>query len=522
MAVLIDTIPLRLELHEGTGSDAGRTFARGVFARGESPTANGRVYPGRLWERECSKLKAKMENRSLFGLLDHPKDGKTSLEKASHLITGLKFNGSDVMGEAEILPTPTGEILKKLIEAGATVGISSRGVGSTQRMQDGKQVVQDDYQLLSFDFVADPAAATAWPEFRTEDNEHPEGATMKMTKEQLQQEHGDLIKEIVAEALSGRPNEEQLRRQIAAEMEQKLVSMVSEQRETALEQARSEALSDPRTAGSNLVVESMIKLLRPFMLDEHAEALLANKEEEARTLRESLDAEREKNTEAQETLNELLSKMEDVSRRYYMARTLNMLEDSAVTGRIFSLVGDTSRFGSTDEFKAAFKAAVEQAQSDHNRSEEENEELSKLREENERLKAARDKAISLGEALGARAYAEQRLNGHPHAPALRQIMEDSNPRSTRDVDTLIENWETRNPLSPEFSDLFTRFGGDAPANMAGGLSHLQEGMEDIETSVHPGSNGDSGMGGFFGADLMEEVRQLSGLPPRGNGNGGPY
>lgn len=517
MAVLIDTIPLRLELHEGEGNDAGKTFARGVFARGESPTANGRVYPGRLWERECGKLKTKMEQRSLFGLLDHPKDGKTALSfpGASHLITNLSYNGSDVVGEAEILPTPNGEILKKLIEAGATVGISSRGVGSTQRTGDGKQLVQDDYQLLSFDFVADPAAATAWPEFRTEDNEHLEGATMTMTKEQLQQEHGDLIREIVAEALKGRPTKE--------EMEQRLLSMIGEQREQALEQARSEAMSDPRTAGSNLVVESMIKLLRPYMLDEHTEQLLANKEQENKQLREDLDAEKAKNGEAQETLNELLAKMEDVSRRYYMARALNMLEDNEVTGRIFSLVGDPTRFGDNDQFKNAFRAAVEQAQTEHNSGEAENAEIARLKEERDTAIKARDKAIALGEALGARAYAEQRLSGHAHAPKLRQIMEDANPRTTKDVDAIIENWEGNNPLSPEFTDLYSRLGGDAPTNMRGGLSHLQEGMEDIEDSVLPGNGSNGQSFGIFDGGLMEEVRQLAGLPPKTNsGNGTPY
>jgi hypothetical protein len=528
MAILIDTIPLRLELHEGTGNDAGKTFARGVFALAESPTANGRVYPGKLWERETAKLQRKMEQRSLFGLLDHPKDGKTSLEKASHLITKLNYTGSDVQGEAEILPTPTGEILKSLIEAGAMVGISSRGVGSTARSPDGKQLVQDDYQLLSFDFVADPAAATAWPEFKNEDDEYSKGVTMTMTKEQLQSEHPDLFAEIVAEARKGLLSQEDLDSQLAqrqSEMETRLVSMVSEQHDTAMEQARSEALSDPKTAGANMVVESMVNLLRPFLLDEHMEQLVKGKDAQIKQLGEDLDSERQKNATSQETLNELLLKMEDVSRRYYMARALNMLEDNEVTGRIFSLVGDPSRFENTDSFKEAFQAAVKQAQSDHNRAEEESDEIARLKAENERLSQARDKAIQIGEALGARAYAEQRLNGHPHAPALRQMMEDSNPSTTTDVDALIESWDNNHEVSPEFADIYTSLGGDAPESLSGGLSHLQEGMEDMDEAVLPGDGGNGVSGhGPFDQGLMEELQQLSGInTPDDNGNGeAPY
>jgi hypothetical protein len=527
--LLIDTIPLRLELHVGTGNDAGKTFARGVFALAESPTANGRVYPGKIWERETSKLKQKMENRSLFGLLDHPKDGKTSLEKASHLITKLDYTGSNVVGEAEILPTPTGQILKSLIEAGAMVGISSRGVGSTQRGADGRHLVQDDYQLLSFDFVADPAAATAWPKFTAEDqeiNENPEGVTMTMTVEQLQQEHPDLFKKIVAEAQRGMMTQDDLDAKLAqrqADMEQQLVSMVSEQHDTALEQARSAALSDPQTAGATLVVESMVTLLRPYLLDEHVEQLVKGKDAKIKQLGEDLDQERDKNASAQETLNELLLKMESVSRRYYMARALNMLEDNEVTGRIFSLVGDPSRFSGTDEFKAAFQAAVKQAQADHTRAEEENSEIARLKEENERLQAARDKAIQIGEALGARAYAEQRLSGHPHAPALRQMMEEANPASTRDVDSIIEGWEGHHDLSPQFQDIYSSLGGDPSTDLTGGLSHLQEGMEDMDDAVLPGGNGVDAYG-VFDKGLMEELQQLSGInTPEDNGNGGmPY
>jgi len=525
--LLIDTIPLVLELHEGTGNDTGKTFARGVFARAEAPTANGRVYPGRLWERETAKLRQKMEQRSLFGLLDHPVDGKTALSYpgASHLVTKLNYNGSEVVGEAEILPTPNGQILKTLIEAGAMVGISSRGVGSTQRSVDGKQMVQDDYQLLSFDFVADPAAATAWPKFTAEDQEingNPEGVTiMTMTKEQLQTEYPDLIKEIVAEAMKSHVSPEELEAQLAAkqaEIEANLVSMVSEQREMAVEQARSEALSDPQTAGATLVVESMVTLLRPYLLDEHVEQLVKSKDAKIKQLGEDLEAERGKNATSQETLNELLLKLEDVSRRYYMARGLNMLEDNEVTGRIFSLMGDPSRFNDTDEFKTAFQAAVKQAQADHVRAKEENTEIARLKEENERLTNARNKAIQIGEALGARAYAERRLNGHPHAPALRQVMEDQNPANQQAVDALIESWEGNHDVSPQFADIYSSLGGDPPDDLTGGLSHLQEGLEDIGDGVLPGGNGADTFG-VFDKGLMEELQHLSGIEPKGD-NGG--
>jgi len=155
---IVDVIPFTYQITE---SESGRMRVEGVFQRSDVPNANKRVYPRSLWEKELreKRVMEAMENRAMFGELDHPSDGKTSLKRVSHIITGLHLESDGtVTGAAEILPTPTGEILKILFESGAQVGISSRGSGSVNN-----GIVAEDYKLSTFDFVARPSTPGALP-----------------------------------------------------------------------------------------------------------------------------------------------------------------------------------------------------------------------------------------------------------------------------------------------------------------------------------------------------------------------
>jgi hypothetical protein len=168
--LLVDTIPgVRLQLVESSKT-RGKLVVRGVFAHIGRPTANGRVYPLKIFERQIARLKEAMVEGGLFGHLDHPPDGTTLLKDASHLVTKLEIEGDRVYGEARIMDTPEGLKLRAIYAAGARVGVSSRGFGSTRKDNQGNDVVQDDFELLTFDFVAEPAAAT-YPEAFTEKKE---------------------------------------------------------------------------------------------------------------------------------------------------------------------------------------------------------------------------------------------------------------------------------------------------------------------------------------------------------------
>lgn len=165
--LLIDTFSVKFSLTE---SKNGRAVGKGVFARAGIPTANRRVYPESVWRKNINKLLKDMKERKTYGELDHPEDGKTKLQRVSHLMTDLKLESDGtIIGEMEVIPgTPNGDILNALIDANCTIGVSSRGYGSVKMNESGHDVVQDDYVLMTFDAVSDPANATSWPEFSQE------------------------------------------------------------------------------------------------------------------------------------------------------------------------------------------------------------------------------------------------------------------------------------------------------------------------------------------------------------------
>ena len=134
----------------------------GVFAQADTKNRNGRIYPREVMEQAVEKYNTDqvMTKRSV-GELNHPEGPTVNLDKVSHLITELKFEGSNVMGRASILNTPNGMIVKGLLDGGVQLGVSTRGMGSL-RNQNGVMVVKDDFVLNTVDIVQDPSAPTAF------------------------------------------------------------------------------------------------------------------------------------------------------------------------------------------------------------------------------------------------------------------------------------------------------------------------------------------------------------------------
>jgi hypothetical protein len=150
-------------LKEDRDRNGGRLLVKGVIQRAEAKNQNGRVYPRHILEREVENYqKVVRENRAL-GECDHPDTSVVSLYKSSHVIREMHWEGNDLMGTIEILPKlPCGKILEGLIESGITLGISSRGLGSTTQNETGADVVQDDFQLCAFDMVSEPSTHVAF------------------------------------------------------------------------------------------------------------------------------------------------------------------------------------------------------------------------------------------------------------------------------------------------------------------------------------------------------------------------
>lgn len=135
---------------------------RGKFQEANAVNKNKRMYPYDILEGNRDRLSEAIKNRGLLGELDHPTDSIIHFDKASHLVTNLWWEGNVLMGEGEILPTPHGMILRKLIESNVRIGISSRGVGNGQVNNEGVLVIGESFKLITFDAVADPSTFAAY------------------------------------------------------------------------------------------------------------------------------------------------------------------------------------------------------------------------------------------------------------------------------------------------------------------------------------------------------------------------
>ena len=136
---------------------------RGIFMQGDIKNRNGRIYPKDVLMKEVGNYNRKFvdENRA-FGELGHPDGPTVNLERVSHLVTSLKPDGSNVLGEARILETPMGKIVKTLMDEGTKLGVSSRGMGSLDERNGAKYVRDDFYLAAAADIVADPSARNAF------------------------------------------------------------------------------------------------------------------------------------------------------------------------------------------------------------------------------------------------------------------------------------------------------------------------------------------------------------------------
>jgi len=145
-----------IQLTEGLKSPAGNPIVEGILATAEVKNGNGRYYAKDLWEREIDKYIDVVKENRATGELDHPDSSIINLKNVSHIIRELWWDGDHVVGKIEILPTASGNILKALIDNNVQVGVSSRGMGSLKQVGEVLEV-QDDFELLCWDFVSTPS-----------------------------------------------------------------------------------------------------------------------------------------------------------------------------------------------------------------------------------------------------------------------------------------------------------------------------------------------------------------------------
>jgi len=164
---LVEYIPFdvsKKQITESIKENNGKLIVKGVLQRAEAKNQNGRVYPKEILMREAKNYNNNFikENRAL-GELDHPDSSVVNLSNASHNIIDMYWKSNDLMGTVEVLGTPSGNILKELFKSGIKLGISSRGIGSVEAIEEGDaQQVQSDFELIAFDFVSNPSTHGAF------------------------------------------------------------------------------------------------------------------------------------------------------------------------------------------------------------------------------------------------------------------------------------------------------------------------------------------------------------------------
>jgi hypothetical protein len=160
--LLLNVTPFRPTITESK-TKPGVFEVEGVMQRATSENQNGRVYSKAILEREAKKYTDEfVNNGNAFGELDHPESPVVSLKNASHIVKELYWKGDDLCGKVELLNTPSGNIVKEIIKAGHTIGISSRGTGSVNQTNEGHLEVQPDFELVCWDFVSNPSTHGAF------------------------------------------------------------------------------------------------------------------------------------------------------------------------------------------------------------------------------------------------------------------------------------------------------------------------------------------------------------------------
>ena len=169
--LLVDYIPFDVSqdtINEAIKEENGKLIVRGVLQRAEAKNQNGRVYPKEILMRESKKYDENfIKQKRALGELDHPDSSVVNLQNVSHNITEMHFEGDNLIGTCEILTTPSGNILRELIKNGIKLGISSRGLGSVETVNEGPndqpvQKVGNDFELIAFDFVSNPSTHGAF------------------------------------------------------------------------------------------------------------------------------------------------------------------------------------------------------------------------------------------------------------------------------------------------------------------------------------------------------------------------
>lgn len=523
-------------------------IGRGTFGQCDVPTANGRVYGRNLMLREIDRLRDQMHGRKVYGELDHPADGKTLMTRASHLITDAEVlpDGS-VFGVLEILPeTVNGKQAAAILAGGGVLGVSSRGFGTTTKDANGNDVVNDDYMLLTWDLVGDPANASAYPEFGVESRSPPpafaglgesrEPKETTMDLEKLKKENPGLVEAIQAEARtsSTRALEEarqqallQARKEKEDELKKMMPGLVAEVRSRLTKQLQ----SDPKTGAAVGLVEQLRPLMAPFIMEGDEAQTVKALQSKVTRLEESL---RKANAEVLRISEERDEAIGIGKRALLKLHVENRLGDSGkgahpCSVQLRNMLGRIDESMSVQGLDRRIEQVAGQLLEERTAQRERDLEVVRLRKLNEEkdliLKQAKDALLISGVA----GYTAARCAKHPAGDKLAEAIMQRNPTSKAQVNSLFDELVENFRPSRTFTDVQNglRNGNRLPtrrsagprgnANGDGQLRSLSEAGEqgasgNRQASQKRGDAQDSALteGKIMGADITD-IRRLAGI-----------
>lgn len=390
--VLIDNQGIAKLDHKLVESEGGakKLYAEGKIGHCGIATANGRIYPMPIVNREITRLQPRLEQSSLYAAVDHPGDGKSRIRDAGAIIRGLRIEqDGTIWGKFQIIEdTDCGRNLAAILRAGGSVGVSSRGLGSTTANESGQEVVGEDFRLVSFDFVLDPAVQTAYPSFFSEDINVEKEMSAKVTPEAIKAKFPKIYAAIVEDAqnVASQTTVEAIRSEVEADVEKavteskdrlrdsfkaelypevvkelkedfaaKLVRATADIRKDVEAVVRSEMAADPQVAGAKLALEQIASIVLPFKPPVDVAKVMAEKDSSVEELKKSL-AKLEKAFEAAQTEKKLAeNKARELGFRLFIEKTVAGRSDGQ---SIREMVGDVKAITTVEDLQAKVKTAV--------------------------------------------------------------------------------------------------------------------------------------------------------------------
>lgn len=456
--------------------EGGKVILRGELGRADVVTSNRRLYPRAILEREIRRLREEAKARRLFGELDHPADGRTQYQRVSHRILDIWMEDDGrVMGEIEVIPTSKGKDLAAIAESGGAVGFSSRGTGTTHQREDGVDVVNDDYHMITYDAVADPAHAGAYPEVFFESKEAKNLGRVDMPElDALIEENPELGKEVEARIKAAL---EQERERIKAEvqeaaksqLESQLLRHLSDLRKEVEENVRSEMASDPRWVDAKRRLEAVRSVLgvgEGGVAKEELERVqkaLAERDEQIRCLTQQMEEIRKKLSEAEAAKEQMLRRARREAVERFVEKQASLSGNPSLFKKL--VAGKISEEDSPEELNQKTKEVLglmkELEGSSLGKVKEVSDLALQIREEvekqvsglqkkigeledaNKRLRVALEKSLSIAkegytEALKRKVFEESVAATHPARSKILSLLEQAKLSKREEIERFIE------------------------------------------------------------------------------------